>query len=41
MARIEREIALEIDGAVSFAEAGEWEPLWELTKDVYTPLDAN
>lgn len=41
MARIEREIALEIDGAVSFAEAGEWESLWELTKDVYTPLDAN
>jgi pyruvate dehydrogenase E1 component alpha subunit len=27
----------EIDAAVGFAEAGPWEPLEDLTKDVYTP----
>jgi TPP-dependent pyruvate/acetoin dehydrogenase alpha subunit len=30
-------IAAEIAEAVSFAEAGSWEPLEDLTKDVYTP----
>jgi pyruvate dehydrogenase E1 component alpha subunit len=33
---IEREIEKEIEEAVAFAEAGEWEPLEDLMKDVYT-----
>jgi TPP-dependent pyruvate/acetoin dehydrogenase alpha subunit len=35
-ARIEREIEAEIDAAVTFAEAGTWEPLGELTRYVYS-----
>lgn len=34
-------IAAEIAEAVSFAEAGSWEPLEDLTKDVYTPLNSS
>ncbi len=33
---MEREIAAEVDAAVAFAEAGTWEPVEELTRDVYT-----
>lgn len=33
---IEREIAGEVDAAVAFAEAGTWEPIASLTRDVYT-----
>jgi pyruvate dehydrogenase E1 component alpha subunit len=35
-ARLETEIAREIDESVEFAEAGEWEPLEELTRFVYS-----
>jgi TPP-dependent pyruvate/acetoin dehydrogenase alpha subunit len=34
---METAIATEIAEAVAFAEAGPWEPLEDLTKDVYTP----
>jgi hypothetical protein len=27
----------EIDRAVAYAEAGAWEPIEQLTRDVYTP----
>jgi pyruvate dehydrogenase E1 component alpha subunit len=36
MNEIERVVAAEVDTAVKFAEAGEWEPVRDLTKDVYT-----
>jgi pyruvate dehydrogenase E1 component subunit alpha len=32
---IEAEVAAEVDAAVVFADAGEWEPIEDLTKDVY------
>jgi len=32
---IEREVAAEVDAAVAYAEAGTWEPVENLTKDVY------
>ena len=35
MARIEAEVAAEIDEAVAFAEAGTWEPVEQLTRFVY------
>jgi 2-oxoisovalerate dehydrogenase E1 component len=35
VARIEAEIAAEIEAAVDFAEAGTWEPLEDLTRHVY------
>jgi pyruvate dehydrogenase E1 component alpha subunit len=35
-ARLETEVAREIDESVEFAEAGEWEPLEELTRFVYS-----
>ena len=35
LARIEAEIAEEIDAAVAFAEAGSWEPVADLTRHVY------
>lgn len=38
--RIEAEIAAEIDDAVAFAEAGHWEPVADLAKDVMTPPGA-
>lgn len=36
---IEKAAALEIQQAVDFAEAGHWEPVDDLTKDVYTQPD--
>jgi len=36
-AAIEKTIESEIDEAVAFAEAGPWEPVEDLMKDVYTP----
>jgi TPP-dependent pyruvate/acetoin dehydrogenase alpha subunit len=35
LARIESEVAQEIETAVEFAEASEWEPIEELTRHVY------
>jgi pyruvate dehydrogenase E1 component beta subunit/2-oxoisovalerate dehydrogenase E1 component len=37
IAAIEAEVAAEIDEAVAFAEAGTWEPVETLTKDVMAP----
>jgi TPP-dependent pyruvate/acetoin dehydrogenase alpha subunit len=34
-AAVEAEVAAEIDAAVAFAEAGTWEPIEELTRNVY------
>jgi TPP-dependent pyruvate/acetoin dehydrogenase alpha subunit len=36
LASIESGVAAEIDEAVAFAEAGPWEMVEDLTKDVYT-----
>ena len=33
---IEREVVAEVDAAVAFAEAGGWEPVADLSRDVYT-----
>jgi pyruvate dehydrogenase E1 component alpha subunit len=38
--RIEAAIAAEIDDAVAYAEAGHWEPVEDLAKDVMTPRGA-
>jgi len=37
LAEMETRIGAEIEEAVAFAEAGPWEPIEDLTKDVYTP----
>lgn len=37
LASLESEIAAELDAAVAVAEAGPWEPVEDLTKDVTTP----
>ncbi|HUZ75141.1 MAG TPA: pyruvate dehydrogenase (acetyl-transferring) E1 component subunit alpha [Stellaceae bacterium] len=37
--RLEAEAAAEIDDAVAYAEAGHWEPIEELCRDVMTPPD--
>ncbi len=37
IAQIERTVSEEIQAAVDFAETSEWEPVAELTRDVYTP----
>jgi pyruvate dehydrogenase E1 component alpha subunit len=37
LAAIERDVEGELDTAVEFAEAGAWEPLEDLERDVYTP----
>jgi pyruvate dehydrogenase E1 component alpha subunit len=37
LATMEAQLAAEIDEAVAFADAGPWEPVENLTKDVYTP----
>jgi pyruvate dehydrogenase E1 component alpha subunit len=37
---IEKDVAAEIDAAVAFAEAGSWEPVEDLTKDVYAGASA-
>jgi pyruvate dehydrogenase E1 component alpha subunit len=39
-ARIETAVAAEVDAAVAFAEAGPWEPVTDLTRDVYAPAPA-
>lgn len=36
---LERTVAEEIQAAIDFAEASEWEPITELTRDVYTPWE--
>jgi pyruvate dehydrogenase E1 component alpha subunit len=36
LARIEREVAAEVEQAVEFAEAGTWEPVEDLTRFVYS-----
>ena len=36
---IETSVAAEVEDAVRFAEAGPWEPVEDLTKDVYTPAE--
>ena len=38
LAQIEAAVAREVEAAVQFAEAGPWEPVENLTTDVYTPL---
>jgi pyruvate dehydrogenase E1 component alpha subunit len=38
LAEMEAAVAAEIDQAVAFAEAGPWEPVEDLLKDVYTPV---
>jgi pyruvate dehydrogenase E1 component subunit alpha len=40
LAVMEAKIAREIDAAVAFAEAGSWEPVENLTRDVYTARTA-
>ena len=40
LARIEADVAQEIARAVAFAEAGTWEPVEDLERDVYTPRAA-
>lgn len=37
IAAVEAAVATEIEQAVRVAEAGPWEPVEDLTKDVYTP----
>ena len=37
IAKLERETATEVDAAVAFAEAGTWEPVGDLLRDVTTP----
>ncbi len=39
LASIERGVTEEIDAAVAFAEAGSWEPVEDLGRDVYTPVE--
>jgi pyruvate dehydrogenase E1 component alpha subunit len=34
---LDREVGSEVDRAVAFAEAGTWEPVEDLTNDLYTP----
>jgi pyruvate dehydrogenase E1 component alpha subunit len=38
LAELETAIAAEVAEAVAFAEAGPWEPVEDLTRDVYTPV---
>lgn len=40
LAAIEAEVECEVEAAVAFAEAGGWEPVEHLTRDVYTGEDA-
>lgn len=35
--RLDREVAAEVAAAVVYAEAAAWEPVEDLTRDVYTP----
>jgi pyruvate dehydrogenase E1 component alpha subunit len=34
---LDREALAEVDAAVAYAEAGHWEPVADLTRDVLTP----
>jgi pyruvate dehydrogenase E1 component alpha subunit len=34
---LDRDVGAEVDRAVAFAEAGNWEPVEDLTSDLYTP----
>ena len=38
VAALEASVSDEVDQAVQFAEAGDWEPVADLVKDVYTPV---
>jgi TPP-dependent pyruvate/acetoin dehydrogenase alpha subunit len=38
LAALETEVEQEIARAVAFADAGTWEPVEQLTRDVYTPM---
>ncbi len=38
MAALQGSVSDEVDQAVQFAEAGDWEPVADLLKDVYTPV---
>jgi TPP-dependent pyruvate/acetoin dehydrogenase alpha subunit len=40
LAALEKAVAAEIGSAVDFAEAGSWEPVSQLTRDVYTVRSA-
>jgi TPP-dependent pyruvate/acetoin dehydrogenase alpha subunit len=40
LAALEKDVAAEVAEAVAFAEAGPWEPVEDLTKDVYTAIEA-
>jgi TPP-dependent pyruvate/acetoin dehydrogenase alpha subunit len=40
VAAIEREVATEVEASVAFAEAGTWEPIDDLCRDVTTPREA-
>jgi pyruvate dehydrogenase E1 component alpha subunit len=40
LAAMETEVAAEIAAAVAYAEAGSWEPVEQLARDVYTPRSA-
>jgi len=37
---LEADIATEIEAAIAFAERGDWEPVEDLTKDVYAPVES-
>ena len=37
---IEAAVTVEVEAAVAFAEAGSWEPVEDLARDVYTPAEA-
>lgn len=37
---IEAAVTVEVEAAVAFAEAGSWEPVEDLVRDVYTPAEA-
>ena len=39
LSELEQEVAGEVSKAVAFAEAGPWEPVEDLTRDVYTSPD--
>ncbi len=39
--KMENAITAEITEAVAFAEAGEWELIEDLTRDVYTPKNSS
>jgi pyruvate dehydrogenase E1 component alpha subunit len=40
VAALETSVSDDIDRAVQFAEAGTWEPVEDLLKDVYTPAES-